>query len=150
MFLPICCYVGIYHSHRYFGFSWVIWLSISGMLALLYLGDLWMGESGRWYKLKSFLFLLFIGGPIGIFVFLMHESFMEKQLANYGVPAQGIVTKLYMQRNRNSQTPYAIFNYTLNNKVWTQEVININSAIQVGDTLKLRCAKTDPEIFKIE
>lgn len=105
---------------------------------------------GRWYKLKSVLIILFVGGPVAVFVFKMHESFMEKQLANYGVPAQGIVTKLYRQSNRNSQTPYAIFNYTLNNKVWTQEVININSAIQVGDTLKLRCAKTDPEIFKIE
>ena len=65
-------------------------------------------------------------------------------------PHRGIVTKLYIQRNRNSQTPYAIFNYILNNKVWTQEVINTNAAIQVGDTLKLRCAKNDPEIFKIE
>ncbi|RBQ08865.1 hypothetical protein DRW42_09195 [Pedobacter miscanthi] len=128
----------------------MLWLTIAAGLALFYLSDLWLDDSKRWYKFKSFLFILCIGGPIGIFVVLMHKSFIEKQLANYGVPVKGIVTKLYMQRNKNSQTPYAIFNYTLNNKVWTQEVINTNSAIQVGDTLKLRCAKTDPEIFKIE
>jgi hypothetical protein len=120
------------------------------MLALLYLGDLWLGDSGRWYKLKSFLLLLFVGGPVGIFVFRMHKSFIENQLAEYGVHIQGVVTKLYIQRNKNSQTPYAVFIYKLNNKVWMQEVINRNSSLQVGDTLTLLCAKTDPEIFRIE
>ncbi len=150
LFLLICCYVGIYHSHRYFGFNWVMWLSISSILALLYLGDLWLGDGGRWDKLKSFLFFLFVGGPIGVFVFLMHQSFMKRQLAEYGVPVHGVVTKLYTQRNRNSRTPYAIFTYKVNNKTWKQEVINRNDFLQVGDTLKLWCAKTDPEIFKVE
>ena len=150
VFLLICCYVGIYHSHRYFGFNWVMWLSISAMLALFYLGDLWLGDNGKWDKLKSVLLLFFVGGPIAIFVFRMHKSFIEKQLAEYGVHAQGLVTKLYIQRNKYSQTPYAVFTYKLNNKVWMQEVINRNSSLQVGDTLTLLCAKTDPEIFKIE
>lgn len=150
MFLIVCCYIGIYHSHRYFGFNWLLWLTIAAGLALFYLSDLWLDDSKRWYKFKSFLFILCIGSPLGIFVILMHESFIEKQLASHGVPVKEIVTKLYMQRNKNSQTPYAIFNYSLNNKVWTQEVINTNSVIQVGDTLKLWCAKNDPEIFKVE
>lgn len=150
MFLLICCYIGIYHSHRYFVFNSVILLGISVILALFYLSNLWLDDSKRWYKFKSFLFVLCVGGPVAIFVFKMHESFMEKQLAKYGVPAEGIVTKLYIQRNRNSQTPYAIFTYKLNNKIWMQEVINTNSSLQVGDTLMLLCAKTDPEIFKIE
>jgi hypothetical protein len=120
------------------------------MFALLYLGDLWLGNNGRWDKLKSFLFLLFVGGPISISVFLMHESFVEKQLAEYGMHIQGVVSKLYIQRNKNSQTPYAIFTYKVNNKTWTQEVINSSLSLEIGDTLKLVCAKTDPEIFKIE
>ncbi|KQM72602.1 hypothetical protein ASE74_22905 [Pedobacter sp. Leaf216] len=127
-----------------------MWLSISAMLALFYLGDLWLGDRGRWDKLKSFLFLLFVGGPIGFFVIKMHKAFTEKQLANHGVHAQGIVTDLYLRRSKRSKTPYAVFTYKLNNKIWTQEVINRNSDLQIGDTLMLLCAKTDPEIFKID
>lgn len=148
LFLLICCYVGVYHSHRYFGFNWIAWLSISAMLALAYLGYLWLGNGGRWDKLKSFLFLLFVGGSIGVFVFIMHKSFVEKQLTNYGVPVQGVVIKLYMQRIKNSSTPYAIFTYKLNNKTWTQEIINRDPFVEIGDTLSLLCSGNDPEIFK--
>ncbi|WP_316788838.1 hypothetical protein [Pedobacter frigoris] len=144
-----CSYFGIFHSHRYFGFDLNLWVVLAGGLALYVPYYIWLENNSKWDKLRTLLYYLFIGGPIIYPVIILHRYYVEKQLSDHGVTTSGIVTELYIKRGKSSRTPYAIFTYELNGKVWTQEVINKDYSLLSGDTLQLLCSEEDPEIFEV-
>lgn len=148
LILLVCIYIGIFHSHRYFGFDSNLWLFMIGFFSLLALEEMWIANNGKWQKLKSFLFILFVGVPIGGFVMLMHSNYVSMQLAKYGVKTTGVVTKLFLRSGRRSSTNYAVFTYKINSKIWTQVIMNEESPLYLGDTLTLICSEKDPEVFK--
>lgn len=142
----ICVYVGIFHSHRYYGFDIVLWLTITGLVSIIVLDLIWF-DDGKWHKLRSFLFILLVGGPATATVIFLHSVYVDKQLIGHEITANGVVTELYTRKNKNSKTLYAVFSYQVNGKTWTQDMINNDYALDIGDTVRLVCSKLDPEIF---
>lgn len=148
LLLLLCSYFGIYHSHRYFSFDINLWVIITGTLACLVLHWIWIKYSQRWHKLKAFLFMVCLAGPIGIFVVMMHNRFIYQQMADGSTVTIGTVQKLFSIKYKNSTTHYAVFNYQFHGKTYTQQIINKNRTLAVADTLVLRCSDRDPEIIE--
>jgi len=146
--LLLCSYFGIYHSHRYYSFDANLWVTMTGVIACLVLQWIWTGYSQRWYRLKAFLFVFCLAGPIGIFVVLMHNRFVYKQMAAGSTVTIGIVQHLFAVKYKNSFTHYALFTYHFHGKIYTQKLINKNKLLVEGDTLVLRCSDRDPEMIE--
>lgn len=142
----ICVYVGIFHSHRYYGFDIVLWLVMIGIVSIVVLDSIWF-DDGKWPKLRMFLFMLFVVGPTGALVIFLHSVYINKQLIGHEVTVKGVVTKLYVKTGKNSQTPYAVFSYQVNGKTWTQDMENTGYPLEIGDSVRLVCSKLDPEVF---
>lgn len=144
-----CCYFGVFHSHRYYGFDLKIWVILIGGLALYVPYYIGLENNSKWDNFRTLLYYLFIGIPLLYSVVILHSYYVEKQLSDHGVTTSGVVTELYVKVSKNSRTPYAIFTYELNGKVWTQEVKNKDYSLSVDDTLQLLCSEEDPEIFEV-
>lgn len=117
------------------------------MLSILGLNILWF-KHDKWFKLKSFLSLVVVGGAMAILVIMLHEKYRDKLLIGHEVYVKGVVTKIYFKRSKNQVTHYAVFNYRVNGKALTHRVINTENLLTVGDTIKLVCSKLDPEVFE--
>lgn len=142
----ICAYIGIFHSHRYYGFDMVLWLVIIGVLSIIVLDFIWF-DHGKWQKLMSFLFVLIVGGPAAALVIFLHNFYINKQLLGHELAASGVVKELYVKKSKNSRTLYAVFSYHANGRTWTQNMINEDNPVKIGDTVKLLCSELDPDIF---
>lgn len=141
-----CACIGIFHSHRHYSFNMVLWITIGGLLSIVAQDSIWFNHR-RWQKLMSFLFIMFVGGPIAVLVIILHNVYIDKQLSGHEINTKGVVRELYERRAKKSSTPYALFSYQVNGKTWTQEMINKDNSLEVGDTVKLVCSELDPEIF---
>lgn len=142
----ICNYIGIFYSHRYYPFNIVLWIIVIGGVALVMLYHLWLGN-GKWDRLKVALFTLIIGVPITFLVIIIHNKYVDKLLIGHEVHTSGIVKEVYVDKGRSSSTPYAIFTYRVNGKIWKQKIINTQNLLVVGDSVKLVCSRLDPEVF---
>ncbi|WP_316751957.1 hypothetical protein [Pedobacter gandavensis] len=107
---------------------------------------IWL-DHGKWQKLKSILFGLFVCIPAAGLVIFLHNLFVDSQLFGHELKVDGVVTELYVRHSKNRQTPYAVFSYPANGKIWTQHIVNKEHALMVGDTLTVVCSELDPEIF---
>lgn len=112
------------------GFDMVLWLVIIGVLSIIALEFIWF-DHGKWRKLISFLFVLFIGGPAVALVIFLHNIYINRQLVGHELAASRVVKELYVKKSKNSRTLYAIFSYQANGRIWRQNMIN----------------KDNPEIF---
>ncbi len=142
----ICSYIGIFHSHRYFGFDIVLTIVMVGLFSILGLDFVWF-DHGKWHKLKSLLSVVIVGGPIVGLVIYLHSVYVDNQLIGHGIAAKGVVTEVYIKSGRRNRTPYAVFQYAVNGKTFTQNMINNKNPLMVGDTLELTCSQLDPEVF---
>lgn len=145
----ICSYLGIFHSHQYYGFDIVLWIAIIGVLAVSGLHLIWFGDR-TWQKLRSFLFVLLVGGPISILVIIFHNVYINKQLTGHELYVHAVVTDVYVKHNKHSQTAYAVFTYQAKGRTWTQNMVNTDNSLVIGDTLKLVCSELDPEIILLK
>ena len=146
--LLICCYLGVYHSHRHFQFDIILTLVLLGMLCLAALNSLYFNTNGKWAKVRILTFFVLVGGPMTTIVIVLHENYKAQQLADYGTDTYGIVTNLYRKKAKSRVSYYADFEYNLNSKRWIQQTRNDDHRIKMGDTLKLRCSTVDPEVFE--
>jgi uncharacterized protein YneF (UPF0154 family) len=146
--LLFCIYIGIFHSHRYFGFDSNFWLFATGVICIYSLQSLLLKDYGRWHKLITFLGFVLIGLPLSIFVIMMHNKYVERQLAQHPIATSGIVTELFARTGKRSRTNYAVFSYQADQKTWKQIVRNDAPQLLIGDTVKIICAENDPEIFE--
>ena len=142
----ICIYIGIFHSHRYYGFDVVFWIFIISFASICTLDGIWL-DHGKWHKLKTLLVIFVGGGSIAALVVFLHSAYVKEQLTGHEVITKGVVTKVYVKRGKKSRIPYALFSYQVNGKSWTQTTKNTDYRLQVGDSLKLMCSKLDPEVF---
>lgn len=107
------------------------------------------GDKGSWNKFRTFIVVLFVGGPTAFAVISLHESYLSQQLSDHGTNTFGIVRLLYDERFKGHTSHYANFEYSVNGKTWVQNVRNNDHTLFVGDTLKLRCSTEDPEVFEL-
>lgn len=142
----ICCYFGIFHSHRYFKTDMIMLAGLVGALSVAALDFIWFNHDNR-HRLNTLFFLLLVGGSILLAVIYFHKKYVDSVLQGHEVPVKGVVTKLFVKRGRGGGTLYAVFNYTLKGKQWTQKTINSYPLLVVGDTVNLWCSDLDPTVF---
>ncbi|MEJ7557083.1 MAG: hypothetical protein WKF66_02170 [Pedobacter sp.] len=147
LILIVCIYIGIYHSHRYFGFDSDFWLGITGLLCLVALHTI-LFDVGKVNKYKFSFFVLVVGVPLLSLVILMHMTYRKHQFAGNKVKVPGVVTELFTRRAKRSHTDYAIFTYQVDHKAFRQIVKNEDNKLYVGDTIIIVCSAADPEVFR--
>ena len=143
-----CMYIGVYHSHRYFGFDSNFWLAMISLFSLAGLHTI-LFDNRKANKFKFAFFILIVGLPLLVFVILMHNSYVTRQFAGYTINVSGVVTELFIRRGKHSHTDYAMFNYKVDHKTITQIVKNEGNRLVVGDTITILCTTADPEVFRL-
>jgi hypothetical protein len=143
----ICCYIGIFHSHRYFFISIDKVTFIIGIISLILFHSLWFDTSAKW-KWTALLFIFAFGIVPLIFVIILHQSYIASVSIGHELPVKGVVTETYWVKDRRSITRYAIYTYKVNNKTLTQEMIVTDRPVEAGDTVDMVYSSIDPSICK--
>lgn len=107
-------------------------------------------ESGKWYRriLNGLTAVIcvapFMGGMIWAQV-----KYTRTMLRKYPVEVTAHITALEAKRHKGAVSHYAIFEYSLDNKQYHQQVSNDDERYVEGDTLSLVVSAKDPEIFAV-
>lgn len=150
----ICCYVGVFHTHHYYTFDLINWLSITIALCIVIIQMTSFKHHDKWWsRLRAFLMVLFIGGPIIYFIHVFHEKYCKQQLENYGVEVSAKVTRLFTVKHGRGSSyynrGYAEFEYLVDGKTWKQKTENKDYNLKANDLIQIKCSSEEPEIFEV-
>ena len=150
----LCCYVGVFQTHHYYTFDLMNWLYITIALCIVIIQATSFEHHDRWMsKLRAFIMILVIGGPIIYCIRVLREEYHKQQLQNYGITVSAKVVKLYTvkhgRRNSYYNRSYAEFEYQVEGKTWKQKLENKDYNLNVNDQIEIKCSSQEPEIFEV-